>query len=110
MEEKRIFERKGISLNSLERDSSLGNWFYQMVQKKASELSLLDIYHMLRQEMFLDVAMPIAREMIQKDQLCGEMWDGQIMELMDDILKKHPEWKDMSCAVDNFDLHDQSNR
>lgn len=88
-----IYEKKGLDLRTLKRESPLDRWFYEMVQKKESQLSLLDISRMLRQEVFLDIAIPASEVLLASDPLCGEMFDGQLLELLLRVLKVHPEEK-----------------
>ena len=86
-----IYEIKGLNLENLARESPLDQWFYKVVQKQVSQLDLLDISRMLRQEVFLDIAIPVTEQFLLKNPLCGEMYDGQLMELLVRVLEAHPE-------------------
>ncbi len=44
---------------------------------------------MLRQEIYLDIALPNAWRRILDDPFCGEMYDGQMVELLSRVLKTH---------------------
>ena len=53
-----IYTLKRLKLDELKRTSPLGKWFYEMVQKSVDELTLKDVLHMLRQDVYLDIAIP----------------------------------------------------
>ena len=82
MLEKPIFEIEGIDINHICGDSALDRWFKELVQKKIAELTILDISRMLRQNIFLDIAIPVAKKWIETDPNTGEMYDGQLAELL----------------------------
>lgn len=91
--EKEIYKIKGIELNKLNQTAPLEKWFYLMVQKRETELSLLDISRMLRQEIYLDIAIPITWNKLIEDPFCGEMYEGQLLELLIKVLEKSPDNK-----------------
>ncbi|MCM1235251.1 MAG: contact-dependent growth inhibition system immunity protein [Ruminococcus flavefaciens] len=88
-----IYELKGIKIKDIKQDSPLDKWFYEMVQKKVNMLTIGDITRMLRQEVYLDIAVPLAEERLLDDPLCGEMYDGEVVDLLTRILIKHPSVK-----------------
>ena len=59
-----IYRLKGIELKNLKRDSPLDKWFYEMIQKNVNMLTITDISHMLRQEIYLDIAIPLVWEQL----------------------------------------------
>ncbi len=89
--DKAIYQLKGINLEELKGTSPLDLWFNEMVRKKVDDLTLKDISHMLRQEIYLDIAMPCAYDRIRDNPLCGEMYDGQLSELLLRVLENHPQ-------------------
>lgn len=89
-----IYKLKGIELKDLKRDFPLEKWFYEMVQKKVDMLTISDISHMLRQEIYLDIAIPLAWEQLLDNPLCGEMYDGQMIELLTRVLVNNPNIKE----------------
>lgn len=55
-----IYKIKGIELEKVKQNSPLDQWFYGMIQKKESELTLLDLSRLLRQDIYFDTAIPLA--------------------------------------------------
>lgn len=78
----KIYIKKNLILHKLKLDCPLDEWFYNMVQKSESELDILDISRMLRQKVYLDIAIPLAWERIMENPFCGEMYDGQLLEIL----------------------------
>lgn len=89
-----IYKKKGLELDGLKQDFPLERWFYQMVQKNENDLTIKDISHMLRQEVYLDLAIPIAWKRIMDNPLCGELYDGQMIELLTRVFVNNPELKE----------------
>ncbi|MCM1500922.1 MAG: contact-dependent growth inhibition system immunity protein [Clostridium sp.] len=89
-----IYELKGIKLKDIKQDSPLDKWFYEMVQKKINMLTIGDISRMLRQEVYLDIAVPLAEERLLDDPLCGEMYEGEVIVLLTRVLINHPSAKE----------------
>lgn len=85
-----IYILKNIEVDKLKLDCSLDEWFYEMVKKKVSELSIKDLSHMLRQEVYLDIAIPIVWEKLIFNPFCGEMYCGQMLELLTRVFIRNP--------------------
>lgn len=90
-----IYRLKGIELKNLKRDSPLDKWFYEMIQKNVNMLTITDISHMLRQEIYLDIAIPLVWEQLLENPLCGEMYDGQMVELLTRVFINNPGLKEV---------------
>lgn len=90
-----IYRLKGIELKNLKRDSPLDKWFYEMIQKNVNMLTITDISHMLRQEIYLDIAIPLVWEQLFDNPLCGEMYDGQMVELLTRVFINNPGLKEV---------------
>lgn len=86
-----IYEIKNVDINKLKREMPLDQWFYELVQKKVTELTILDVSRMLRQNVFLDIAIPAAWNLLSEDPLCGEMYEGQLVELLTQTLVSNSE-------------------
>lgn len=93
--ESAIYELKGIDLKKLKQDSPLDRWFYEMVQKNVNMLTITDVSHMLRQEVYLDIAIPLAWKYLLNNPLCGEMYDGQMLELLTRVFINDPNLKEV---------------
>lgn len=92
--ENAIYMIKNLDINRINRDSPLDKWFYEMVQKNVDELTLKDISRMLRQEIYLDIALPIACKMVLSDPFCGEMYVGEMIELLKRVYISYPNKKE----------------
>lgn len=88
-----IYTLKSLKLDELERTSPLGKWFYEMVQKSVDELTLRDVLRMLRQEVYLDIAIPIACTKVLEDPFCGEMYVGEMIDLLTKVFISNPDEK-----------------
>ncbi len=101
-----IYKIKNINIKNLKNDSSLDTWYNQMIKKKVDELSLLDISRMLRQDIYGDIALPLAVRILIRNPLEGEMYEGQLLELMIKYITNHQECKKgidyplLSLAID----------
>ena len=89
-----IYKIKGININEIEKDSPLGKWYFEMVKKNEKELTLRDISHMFRQNVYLDIAIPISYTMLLRNPFCGELYEGEILELVIRVLEANPEMRD----------------
>lgn len=85
-----IFKMKGLSLCSLNRKSSLDSWFYNLVQSDIDSLTDFDIGRMLRQDVYLDIAIPKALERLAAEPFCGSMYVGQMMQNFVEALSRNP--------------------
>ena len=88
-----IYKKKGLELEKLNKEYPLELWFYEMVQKKETELTIRDISHMLCQEVYLDIAIPIAWKRIIDDPFSGEFYDGHMIKLLTRVFADNPELK-----------------
>lgn len=88
-----IYTLKRLKLDELERTSPLGKWFYEMVQKSVDELTLKDVLRMLRQEVYLDIAIPFACTKVLEDPFCGEMYVGEMIDRLTKVFINNPDEK-----------------
>lgn len=89
-----IYKIKEVQLSQLKSDSPLEIWFCKMVQKTINELSLLDISRMLRQKIYLDIAVPLAWKKLLENPFCGELYEGQMLEILTRVLNDSVQEKD----------------
>ena len=113
MSGKKIYRIKNIDIEELELNSPLDKWFISLVNKQIEELSVLDISRMLRQEIFLDIAMPVTFERLLENPFEGEMYEGQLLELYIRCLSKYLVYEERekyiylcTIASKNIDLYD----
>lgn len=88
-----IYKIKEVKLDSLKKESQLDKWYFTMIQKSVDELSLLDISRMLRQNIYLDIAIPLTWKKLLENPFCGELYDGQLLELLVRVVQQDPEIK-----------------
>lgn len=60
----------------------MDQWYVLLLNKTIKEINIGDIYRMLRQNVLVEIAIPIAFDMLRKDPLIGEMYDGQLLEML----------------------------
>lgn len=60
-------------------------WYKEVLNKKPIQLTVKDIQTMLNQDVFLDLAIKMAYIKINQDFLSGEMYDGQLLEVMSNL-------------------------
>lgn len=78
-----------------ENSSSLVKWYNNVIEKTYSELNVGDVLRMLRQNLFVDMAVKKSLVMLNNDIFIGEYYDG---ELLEHILKT-----DKNYLKDNID-------
>jgi L-fucose isomerase-like protein len=108
---KPIFKLKNININAMKQECSLDKWFIEILQKKVSELNLLDVSRMLRQEIYPDIAVPLTWKILKENPFEGEMYDGQLLELLVRYLMNNQEQKDEISYINFKDtLYDKINK
>lgn len=85
-----IYKIKKLDLCSLNRNSPLDCWFFNLVQKDIVSLNDSDISCMLRQDIYLDIAVPKALEILAVEPFCGPLYNGQVMQNLIDALLRNP--------------------
>ena len=55
-------------------------WHNEVIKKTPDELILSDISRMIRQKVFLDMAIPKAIAILKEDPFVGDMFTGQLLE------------------------------
>ena len=60
-------------------------WYNRMIEKTVDELDASDVLKMLRQNIFVDLAMKTAMHMLQEDVFSGELYDGEVLEKLSEI-------------------------
>lgn len=78
---------KEIYKNSFnpEKDSLISpmpEWYDKLINKTYSQLTLFDVTRMIIQNKYMNIAAEKAKEFLEKNPLCGEYYDGHLLELM----------------------------
>ena len=95
---------KNIDIRTLKNDCALDNWYNNMIEKCPEELDIADISRMLRQDVFSDIAVPMAWQRLYSNPLSDEMYDGQLLETLLRYLSNHAEQLDTQRASDFLEL------
>jgi|APHig6443717497_1056834.scaffolds.fasta_scaffold235489_1 hypothetical protein len=60
----------------------LDKWYISILNKTIEELNVNDVYRMLRQDILIEIAVDKAIKILEENPLEGEMYDGQLLELL----------------------------
>ena len=89
-----IYKIKNVKLEELNREWPLEIWFYEMVQKSVEELTLDDLGRMLRQDVFVDIAVPATWKTILAEPFEAEKYEGKLIVALTKVFKHYPNMKD----------------
>lgn len=88
---------------------SLVKWHNEVINRTVGELTHADVARMLRQGMYIDVAMDKAIEMLKEDPYAGELYTGELLasllEVNKEILKIRRQELDMIISEAKRDLN-----
>lgn len=77
-----------------EPEYALETWYARLINKTADEIDLEDASRMLSQNVFIDLGIKKAMEILSEDPIAGEFYDGQLLELLSAV--DLDEFKDLS--------------
>ncbi|AJH01440.2 hypothetical protein LF65_04911 [Clostridium beijerinckii] len=60
----------------------MDKWYVTLLNKTIEEININDISRMLRQDILIEVAINKSVEILNENPLAGEMYDGQLLELL----------------------------
>ncbi|HWO95758.1 contact-dependent growth inhibition system immunity protein [Fictibacillus sp. Mic-4] len=83
--DKTIREIYNITTFEKETVYSLDSWYQNLLNKRAEEIDINDVSKMIRQNIFTDLAIKKAIEFLEKDPLAGELYDGQLLEILSSV-------------------------
>ena len=55
-------------------------WYNKLLEKTYSELTVADVLRMIRQEVFVEIALKKAIDILKNNPLVGEMYEGELLE------------------------------
>jgi hypothetical protein len=85
---KTIHELYNVNKIELNKDStSLEIWFNSVIDKNIKQITLSDVLKMIRQQLFLEIALNKAIEFLKDNPFIGEYYSG---ELIEHLLKINP--------------------
>lgn len=77
-----------------EPEYALDKWYARLINKTADEIDLEDVSRMLTQNVFIDLGIKKAIEILSEDAIAGVFYDGQLLELLSAV--DLDEFKDLS--------------
>ncbi|SEM25028.1 hypothetical protein SAMN04488688_110170 [Paenibacillus sp. cl141a] len=77
-----------------EPEYALDTWYARLINKTADEIDLEDVSRMLSQNVFMDLGIKKAMEILSEDPIAGVFYDGQLLELLSAV--DLDEFKDLS--------------
>lgn len=80
-----LYNVKEIKLNK--NSTSLEIWFNSVIYKNITQITLSDVLRMIRQQLFLEIALEKAIELLKNNPFVGEYYSG---ELFEHLLKINP--------------------
>lgn len=85
-DERKIKDIWGCSYIESETDLyPLQKWYNQLIDKKVSEIEVSDVLRMIRQNEFIDIAIPKAVKFLLENPFAGEMYEGELLEKMSNL-------------------------
>lgn len=60
----------------------LQKWYNQLLDKRISELEVSDVLRMIRQNEFIDIAIPKAVDYLKENPFVGDMYEGELLETL----------------------------
>ena len=76
----KIKDKYGVNEIKLNNDStSLEIWFNKMINKTEDELEISDLLRMIRQNLFMDLALNLSIEMLKQNPFIGEYYEGELI-------------------------------
>ena len=71
--------------NNFPIESKYDKWYKELLNKGTDEINVVDVYNMLRQDVFKELAILCACNFIEKNPLEGEMYNGQLLEILSEL-------------------------
>ncbi|SDZ68861.1 hypothetical protein SAMN05421736_1417 [Evansella caseinilytica] len=79
---KTIREIYQISESKSQSNYALDIWYNDVLNKSVSELGIVDLCRMIKQNVFIELAISKALELLKLNPLEGDVYDGQLLELL----------------------------
>jgi hypothetical protein len=65
-----------------DKELPLPRWYNSLINKQIDEVNIADVLKMIRQKLFLSIALPKAVDFLRDNCFAGELYDGELMQLM----------------------------
>jgi len=79
---KKIKEIYFLNQNEMESEYTLDIWYNKLINKTVGEIELVDVTRMLSQNVLINLGIKKAMDILFDDPLAGEMYEGQLLELL----------------------------
>ncbi|UPK43942.1 contact-dependent growth inhibition system immunity protein [Paenibacillus pabuli] len=70
------------NIQTEESEYPLEQWYNRLIDKRIDEIDLEDVSRMLAQNVFMDLGIKKALEILKDDPLAGEMYDGHLLKIL----------------------------
>ncbi|NEU61072.1 contact-dependent growth inhibition system immunity protein [Paenibacillus sp. ALJ109b] len=70
------------NIQNEESEFPLDQWYNRLIDKTIDEIELEDVSRMLAQNVFMDLGIKKALEILKSDPLAGEMYDGHLLKIL----------------------------
>ncbi|CAM2771872.1 hypothetical protein HP548_13795 [Paenibacillus taichungensis] len=70
------------NIQTEESEYPLDQWYNRLIDKTIDEIELEDVSRMLAQNVFMDLGIKKALEILKGDPLAGEMYDGHLLKIL----------------------------
>ncbi|EIT84138.1 hypothetical protein A374_16874 [Fictibacillus macauensis ZFHKF-1] len=64
------------------KDYALDEWYNTLINKDSTELDIIDLCRMIKQNIFIEIAIDKAIECLKRNPLEGDVYDGQLLEIL----------------------------
>ncbi|MGG4193017.1 contact-dependent growth inhibition system immunity protein [Paenibacillus jamilae] len=79
---KKIKEIYFLNQNETESEYTLDIWYNKLINKTVGEIEVVDVTRMLSQNVLINLGIKKAMDILFDDPLAGEMYEGQLLELL----------------------------
>lgn len=71
-----------LSQEQSQADYALDEWYNTLLNKDRTELDITDLCRMIQQTIFIEIAVDKAVEVLKRNPLAGDVYDGQLVEVL----------------------------
>ncbi|WP_416147667.1 contact-dependent growth inhibition system immunity protein [Salipaludibacillus sp. HK11] len=68
--------------DEVQEDYALDEWYSTLINKDITELDIIDLCRMIKQNIFIELAIDKAIVFLKHNPLEGDVYDGQLLELL----------------------------
>lgn len=85
---------KGILATNAKEQSPLSDWYFRMRDVPLAAFGVKDLCKSVRQDLYPEYVVPVALEVLEKEPLAGDMYDGELAmafgSITDSFWREHP--------------------